>query len=209
VIVRLVAREEPYASYAEESSAERDSNESLSLFISAQDEVGSFRDVTVLPAADAPLRSDALRSSSIHIAYGPVAFMDGAFAAGCADYMLDPWCLVELRSRVRRFSINRFAIGEARFTLRGQNLAIAGGGVAELSEHERRILRLLTGNIGSFVPRSALSQALWGDDREGSRCLDMHIGHIRKKLTTLSPEAGKTICSVRGLGYRILCRTCG
>jgi len=52
------------------------------------------------------------------------------------------------------------------------------------------------------LSRDQLLQSIWGHDFYGEeRVVDVHIGHIRKKLGE-DPASPRYIVTVRGVGYR-------
>ncbi len=140
------------------------------------------------------------------IAYGDPSALRGAFLAGCADYLREPWSIEELALRARRL------ISLPRLCLRGIPLRLSEGSVAtrfgraELTFPEQRILLALLRHKGSVVPRSALQCALWGRLPQGrSRVVDVHVSSLRRKLRRVLPsgEAGPLIRAVKGIGYLV------
>ena len=62
------------------------------------------------------------------------------------------------------------------------------------------VLRLLLENTSLVVTRETILQVVWGTDISvESRTVDMHIRTLRKKLG----DAGKYICTVRKVGYKL------
>ena len=104
------------------------------------------------------------------IAHGPAALMRGAFLAGCADYLRDPWTPEELALRAhaavsRQVAGCEFPWGEMRFD--GDKLRTPGGPAA-LTHHEAVILRALLRQRGTPVPRAALACLLGGGAPRGA-----------------------------------------
>ena len=61
-------------------------------------------------------------------------------------------------------------------------------------------VRLLLENTNLVVTRETILQVVWGTDISvESRTVDMHIRTLRKKLG----DAGKYICTVRKVGYKL------
>ncbi|WP_455381247.1 winged helix-turn-helix domain-containing protein, partial [Salinispira pacifica] len=55
---------------------------------------------------------------------------------------------------------------------------------------------------GAVVTRQALYYALWGRDATDSRVVDMHVSHLRRKLSGVIPDGnGELIETVHGRGY--------
>ncbi len=202
MFVHLVAEREPYLSYVEQ----RDPCGSLFFCPSAEAEI------EVLPAER--LLAEVSRPPGgfgpPRIAYGPVSLMAASFAAGCADYLREPWSLQELAARAARLRGARCVLGGRSLDLRGVALS-TGGGEAPLllSEAESRLLRLLIDNTGQVVTRRAIGLALWGSERLGSRRIDALVGRLRSRIELLVPGMGNRIVSSRGFGYRLVIDACG
>lgn len=74
------------------------------------------------------------------------------------------------------------------------------GEEVHLTPAEFGILEQLLLNAEHLVTREALGLALWGPESEpGSNALDVHLGHLRKKLRAYGNVVG--IDTVRGRGY--------
>ena len=70
----------------------------------------------------------------------------------------------------------------------------------ELTYKEYCLLRLLLENTSLVVTRETILQVVWGTDISvESRTVDMHIRTLRKKLG----DAGRYICTVRKVGYKL------
>ena len=140
------------------------------------------------------------------IAHGSIAFLRGAFLAGCADYLREPWTPEELALRARAVLSRQgsrweFPWGELR--LAGGELHTPRGRTA-LTHHEAVILRALLRQRGRPVPRAAFACLLGGGAGGlGSRSIDVHISALRRRLRAVVPESGRFIVCVRGQGYMI------
>jgi two-component system, OmpR family, alkaline phosphatase synthesis response regulator PhoP len=67
----------------------------------------------------------------------------------------------------------------------------------KLTAIEFEILRVLVAHAGQVLTREQLLDQVWGTNYYGeSRVIDVHIGHIRKKL------GGRFVATVWGVGYR-------
>lgn len=165
----------------------------------AEDDVDLF----VVPAANVENLADG---GVPVIAYGPAGLLRGAFLAGCIDYLREPWTPDELALRAesalsRQRECYRFPWGEARFE--GDTLC-APGGRASLHHAEAVLLRALLRRRGQPVPRAALaSLAGPAARRPGSRCIDVHLSAVRRRVRAVAPEAGPFIVCVRGQGYMV------
>jgi hypothetical protein len=140
------------------------------------------------------------------IAHGPAGLMRGAFLAGCADYLREPWTPEELELRahaalLRQRTCYEFPWGEARFE--GDTLC-APGGSAIFSHRQAVLLRALLRRRGQPVPRAALASLLgMGAGKTGSRSIDVHVSAVRRHVRAVAPGAGRFIVCVRGQGYMV------
>jgi two-component system alkaline phosphatase synthesis response regulator PhoP len=72
----------------------------------------------------------------------------------------------------------------------------------ELTAIEFDLLLALAEHPGRVLSREQLLQRVWGYDFYGEeRVVDVHLGHIRKKIET-NPARPELIVTVRGVGYR-------
>lgn len=125
---------------------------------------------------------------------------------GADDYLVKPFGLMEMVSRVKAV-LRRCGGGEQkRLTLGGLSLDAAGHTVAvddrrvELTYKEFELLRLFLSHPGRAFTREELFTRVWGDSYQGeTRTLDMHIRTLRQKLG----DYGEHIETVRGVGYRL------
>jgi DNA-binding response OmpR family regulator len=134
---------------------------------------------------------------------------------GADDYIVKPYSLRELISRVRaqlRRSYGEFATPEPQRTFRFGSIAFdldqfevtrAGERVA-LTPTEMRLLRYLVENPNLPLSRAALIEAVWGYDSEvgDERTVDVHIRHLRQKLED-DPANPRWLLTVRGVGYKL------
>ncbi len=174
-------------------------------------------DLYVLPVyllqefTDEPLRAAARIPV---IAYGEPSALRGAFLAGCADYLREPWSLEELSLRARKL-VRAPALSLEGVDLRLSEVSVESRhGRASLSLQEQRVLRALLRQKGTVVSREALQYALWGKLPHGrSRAVDVHVSSLRRKLRRLLPSehTGQIIQAVKGIGYVVpaeeACRT--
>ena len=126
---------------------------------------------------------------------------------GADDYLAKPFGMMEMVSRVRAV-LRRSAAPQDDKTLRsgnielniGEHRVIANGIDVQLTLKEFELLRLFMENPGNVFSRESLLSRIWGEDFIGeSRTVDVHIGTLRAKLG----EAGDSIETVRGVGYRM------
>ena len=125
---------------------------------------------------------------------------------GADDYLVKPFSVIELVSRVRAV-LRRCQPVEESAVLRGGQVAMdtrehtvtCDGQRVELTYKEYELLRLFLSHPGVAYTRDRLMETVWGTDYCGeSRTVDMHIRTLRQKLG----EAGAHICTIRNVGYR-------
>jgi DNA-binding response OmpR family regulator len=134
---------------------------------------------------------------------------------GADDYVVKPYALRELVSRIRALLRRSYGDLAARATeapLRfgdieldfGRFLARKAGRTIELTPTEFRLLRHLASHRGRTFSREQLIDAVWGyaHDVGYERTVDVHIRHLREKLED-DPAAPRHIVTVRGVGYRL------
>jgi DNA-binding response OmpR family regulator len=133
---------------------------------------------------------------------------------GADDYVVKPYSLRELISRVR--ALLRRAYGELAAPAQAVRLAFGdieidlerlvvyrGGYPVDLTPTELRLLRYLVSNPGRPFSRGALIEAVWGYDSSvgNERTVDVHIRHLREKLEP-DPASPCWLITVRGVGYK-------
>lgn len=132
-----------------------------------------------------------------------VAGLDG----GADDYMTKPFGILEFSARIRNL-LKRFdngkekgkclSVGDVIIDLEKREVKNRGENV-ELTLKEYELLCYLMENTSRVVTREELLDRIWGYDYDGeTRTLDMHIKTLRQKLK----EAGHSIKTIRGVGYR-------
>ena len=133
---------------------------------------------------------------------------------GADDYVVKPYSLRELTSRVR--ALLRRAYGELAAVSADDRLAFGDvvidldrlqvtrrGNLVNLTPTEFRLLRYLVSHPDRPFTRSALIEAVWGYDSDigYDRTVDVHVRHLRAKLED-DPTDPRWIVTVRGVGYK-------
>ena len=134
---------------------------------------------------------------------------------GADDYMVKPYGLRELVSRIR--ALLRRAYGELAPQAENQVQRFEGleidlthlevrleGEVVDLTPTEFRLLRYLAARPNVPVSRSGLVEAVWGyeSDVNSDRTVDVHIRHLRQKIER-DPANPNRLVTVRGFGYKL------
>lgn len=127
---------------------------------------------------------------------------------GADDYLVKPFSLLELISRVKAI-LRRGGIETAAQALRIGTVALdmvrrtvhVDGEPVELTFKEFELLYLMMRHAGVVLTRDSILTQVWGYEYDGgtNRTVDMHIKTLRQKLGT----GGDLIKTVRGLGYKL------
>jgi two-component system, OmpR family, response regulator QseB len=122
--------------------------------------------------------------------------------AGADDYLVKPFALAELLSRVRALARRSYGFDGGRLVLRDlalheptQRVTVRGAAV-ELSRSEFLLLAALMKRADRVVTRRVLEeQVLPGGMALASNALDVHISNLRRKI------GDGYVRTVRGVGY--------
>jgi two-component system response regulator RegX3 len=140
------------------------------------------------------------------------------FECGCDDYVAKPFSLGLLRARIDAL-LRRVAVGPELSGTPARTLVIGaleldldnlrarvGERDIELTSRDLEVLEYLAREAHRVVPRIDLLRQVWGYERAEkleTRCVDMHVVKLRRRLAELLPEAASPIETVRGVGYRL------
>ena len=126
---------------------------------------------------------------------------------GADDYVVKPFGLQELLSRIKAVLRRRFrpgevvAFGDVAVDLAAKTVTRAGKPV-ELTAQELKLLFHFINHPGRTFSRDELLSGAWGYDYEGTaRTVDNFVSQLRQKLES-DPDEPRYIVTARGLGYR-------
>lgn len=131
---------------------------------------------------------------------------------GADDYIVKPFSLPELLSRVRAvlrrsrprgsWSAERLQHGGIVLDLE-ERKALLDGQPLDLSNKEFEILRILMERPGKIVRRADLAMAVWGTTAQSAgKTIDVHLSWLRGKLRD-DPREPRYIETVPRVGFRL------
>jgi DNA-binding response OmpR family regulator len=125
---------------------------------------------------------------------------------GADDYLIKPFSFAELLARVRAL-LRRRGVVMAKTILRTADIVLdreartverAGNSVA-LTAKEFDLLDFFMSHLRQVFRREVILDRVWGYDFAGDTSLvDVHIGHLRDKLSDRPP---RLLCTMHGVGY--------
>jgi DNA-binding response OmpR family regulator len=127
---------------------------------------------------------------------------------GADDYLVKPFAFGELLARVnalvrRRYDTAGAVLRIADLTIDTRERSVRRGERAlDLTGREYLLLEYLAHRQGQIVTRNEIWEHLYDFNAEqNSNVIDVHIGHLRKKLE--QHGGARLIHTRRGLGYRL------
>lgn len=156
-----------------------------------------------LRAVPATTRVPVIMATARGEEYEKIAALD----LGADDYLVKPFSMLEMVSRVR--AVLRRSGGELQapvircgaLELDPRSHAVrVGSGEVELTAKEFRLLFFLLSRPGEVCTRDLLLAEIWGQETAvDTRTVDVHVASLRRKLGT----CGEDIETIRGFGYRM------
>ena len=131
------------------------------------------------------------------------------FQAGADDYVTKPFSVAQLLARVdallrrnkarprRQWKMGAVDVDADNFRVESGQRAV------DITARDVEVLEYFASAQGRIVSREELLKEVWGYarvDNVETRCIDMHIAKLRKKLAQIN--ALSLIETVRGAGYR-------
>ena len=128
-------------------------------------------------------------------------------SVGADDYVIKPFSPRELTARIkaalRRLKSDAPTGGDVlsfkhvRIDIAARQVSVDDN-LIDLTAIEFDLLKILAENRGRVLTREQLLEKVWGGSYYGEmRVVDVHLGHVRKKL-----GSDDLIATVRGVGYR-------
>ncbi|MTI66492.1 MAG: response regulator transcription factor [Firmicutes bacterium] len=131
---------------------------------------------------------------------------------GADDYITKPFSVRELMARIKAVLRRIKKVDtEKNHIITIDDIIIdsekhevtKGNNKLELTLKEFELLKILADNRGKVLSRNFLLDEVWGYDYYGgTRTVDVHIRHIRKKIEDRNNK--KYIETVRGIGYKMV-----
>lgn len=131
---------------------------------------------------------------------------------GADDYVVKPFSMRELMARIKavlRRTSHEEPVREDVLKSGGLRMDFSSyqawvhDHLLLLTPKEYELLKLLVTNPGRAFSRDELLERIWGYEYYGdTRTVDVHIRHLRAKMSPYDARLGDAIETVRGVGYR-------
>ena len=123
---------------------------------------------------------------------------------GADDYLSKPFGVLELVARINA-KLRKANATAVSAIIRYKDIEVddekrvitINGEIAKLTLKQYELLKLFVMNAEKVMQRDKLLDAVWGEDYGETRTLDIHIGDLRKVLSSSQAE----LETVRGVGY--------
>jgi DNA-binding response OmpR family regulator len=132
--------------------------------------------------------------------------------AGADDYVVKPFSMAELVSRVRailrrreldRRGVGALSVGDLVLDPQRHRVQVGGADV-DVTPSEFTVLALLASAPDRVFSRREIMQRLWDSQYVGDqRACDVHISNLRRKLER-DPQNPERLLTVRGAGYKLV-----
>ena len=137
---------------------------------------------------------------------------------GADDYISKPFGIREMMARIkavlRRYEVNNdtveknsmdtiISVNDLSINVERHEVHV-GDVQVELTLKEFELLQYLVENRGHVYSRDQLLNNIWGIDYAGeTRTVDVHIRHLRQKLSEATGKEEQYIETIRGKGYKV------
>lgn len=162
----------------------------------------------MLPKVDGFALMDFIRPTGLPVIFltarGGVSDRVHGLRAGAEDYIVKPFEVAELLARVevvlRRFRAEDDVIAIGGLVIDAKARRVTRDGAAiPLTKTEYDLLMLLVRNAGRALTRESIYEQVWGQPfRYGTKCVDLHIQRMRKKVGWED-----RVVAVNRVGYRL------
>jgi DNA-binding response OmpR family regulator len=134
-----------------------------------------------------------------------------AFENGADDFLAKPFSFQELMARMQRMLQRQASLAESSNVFRIGDLTVNPEEYSvfrrdrriDLTPREFTLLGYMIQHVGKVVSRKALMQDVWQMPQESStNVVDVYMKYLRDKID--GGEDQKLICTVRGIGYRLI-----